>query len=302
MRARAGRQPSPRALAAMRGACGMGCWRRELTTCDVDAGSPFDLAVALPAGVTVLEASAGTGKTFTIAALAARYIAEGSGLARSSCSSPSRGWPPASCANACASASSATEQRATRGAGGRRRPGRRRDRRRCSRAGRAPTSERRSRLWRARSPTSTRPRSRPPTASARRCWTSSARSATSSPTSTFAENVDDLIEEVIDDLYVRRFYRQGGAPFDRAEAGRIARMAIDNPTAHRPSAARPARRAAAAMRHRLALAARKELERRKRELAMHDLRRPADASTATRSGAPAAAPRRRACGRATGWS
>ncbi|MGH9028094.1 MAG: UvrD-helicase domain-containing protein, partial [Acidimicrobiales bacterium] len=38
----------------------------------------FDLSGPLPgAGVTVLEASAGTGKTYTIAALVARYVAEG---------------------------------------------------------------------------------------------------------------------------------------------------------------------------------------------------------------------------------
>ena len=37
----------------------------------------FDVCGALPAGTTVLEASAGTGKTYTIAALTARYVAEG---------------------------------------------------------------------------------------------------------------------------------------------------------------------------------------------------------------------------------
>ncbi|MHB1064447.1 MAG: UvrD-helicase domain-containing protein [Georgenia sp.] len=37
----------------------------------------FDVTGPLPTGNTVLEASAGTGKTFTIAALAARYVAEG---------------------------------------------------------------------------------------------------------------------------------------------------------------------------------------------------------------------------------
>ena len=37
----------------------------------------FDLCGPLPAGTTVLEASAGTGKTFTIAGLAVRYLAEG---------------------------------------------------------------------------------------------------------------------------------------------------------------------------------------------------------------------------------
>jgi exodeoxyribonuclease V beta subunit len=38
---------------------------------------PFDVCGELPTGTIVLEASAGTGKTYTIAALAARYIAEG---------------------------------------------------------------------------------------------------------------------------------------------------------------------------------------------------------------------------------
>src|SRR5215204_7646854 len=40
----------------------------------------FDVCGPLPTGVTVLEASAGTGKTYTIAALAARYVAEGTPL------------------------------------------------------------------------------------------------------------------------------------------------------------------------------------------------------------------------------
>ena len=37
----------------------------------------FDLCGPLPTGTTLLEASAGTGKTFTLAALATRYVAEG---------------------------------------------------------------------------------------------------------------------------------------------------------------------------------------------------------------------------------
>ena len=37
----------------------------------------FDPAGPLPEGTTVLEASAGTGKTHTIATLATRYVAEG---------------------------------------------------------------------------------------------------------------------------------------------------------------------------------------------------------------------------------
>ena len=39
--------------------------------------APFDICGPLPTGTTVLEASAGTGKTYTIAALATRYVAEG---------------------------------------------------------------------------------------------------------------------------------------------------------------------------------------------------------------------------------
>jgi exodeoxyribonuclease V beta subunit len=42
----------------------------------------FDLAGPLPRGLTLLEASAGTGKTFAIAALATRYVAEGVPLDR----------------------------------------------------------------------------------------------------------------------------------------------------------------------------------------------------------------------------
>ncbi|MGQ0630867.1 MAG: UvrD-helicase domain-containing protein [Sporichthyaceae bacterium] len=39
--------------------------------------TPFDLLGPLPTGTTLLEASAGTGKTYTIAALVTRYVAEG---------------------------------------------------------------------------------------------------------------------------------------------------------------------------------------------------------------------------------
>ncbi|CAN5798634.1 exodeoxyribonuclease V subunit beta [soil metagenome] len=46
-------------------------------THDTEAVAAFDVCGPLPSGTTVLEASAGTGKTFTIAALATRYVAEG---------------------------------------------------------------------------------------------------------------------------------------------------------------------------------------------------------------------------------
>ena len=43
---------------------------------------PMDLTGALPDGTWVLEASAGTGKTYTIAGLVSRYVAEGTPLHR----------------------------------------------------------------------------------------------------------------------------------------------------------------------------------------------------------------------------
>lgn len=49
----------------------------EPATSDVAVEPVFDVCGPLPEGTTVLEASAGTGKTFTIAALATRYVAEG---------------------------------------------------------------------------------------------------------------------------------------------------------------------------------------------------------------------------------
>uniref|UniRef100_UPI0017A19B59 UvrD-helicase domain-containing protein n=1 Tax=Sporichthya sp. TaxID=65475 RepID=UPI0017A19B59 len=39
--------------------------------------APYELLGPLPSGTTLLEASAGTGKTYTIAALVTRYVAEG---------------------------------------------------------------------------------------------------------------------------------------------------------------------------------------------------------------------------------
>ena len=38
--------------------------------------APFDLTGALPEHLTLIEASAGTGKTYALAALATRYVAE----------------------------------------------------------------------------------------------------------------------------------------------------------------------------------------------------------------------------------
>jgi exodeoxyribonuclease V beta subunit len=47
-----------------------------VSTTALDEPAPFDLTGPLPSGTVVLEASAGTGKTYTIAGLATRWVAE----------------------------------------------------------------------------------------------------------------------------------------------------------------------------------------------------------------------------------
>lgn len=78
----------------------------------------------------------------------------------------------------------------------------------------------------------------------------------------FVEDVSDLMDDVVNDLFVRRFV--GERPrFARGEAMAVARAAIEHPSALLvPEAAAPD--SDAAMRVRLAHAARGELERRKR--------------------------------------
>lgn len=48
-----------------------------MTATTTGALTPFDITGELPTGTVLLEASAGTGKTWTIGALVARHIAEG---------------------------------------------------------------------------------------------------------------------------------------------------------------------------------------------------------------------------------
>lgn len=83
---------------------------------------------------------------------------------------------------------------------------------------------------------------------------------------TFVEDLSDLVEEVVDDLYVRRFHQVAWPPFNRSEALRIGRAAIANALARlEPVERRPGDEAQTwAMRRRLAEAVRAEVESRKR--------------------------------------
>jgi exodeoxyribonuclease V beta subunit len=221
------------------------------------AAPPFDLAGELPNGVTVLEASAGTGKTYAIAALAARYVADGTPLERVLLVTFTR------------MATGELRERvrdrlvsAEQGLG-------------RALAGTQPSGDRIVELF---------ARGSQELVSLRRARLARALADFDGATiatihgfcqevigglgiaadldrgAVLVEDVSDLVDEVVDDLYVRRFYREAAPPFRRAEALSIARFAIENPSA--PIV--PATGDIPEMRHRLALRARQELQERKR--------------------------------------
>ena len=84
------------------------------------------------------------------------------------------------------------------------------------------------------------------------------------PNVEFVEDLSDLLGEVVDDLYLRRFHQGEEPPFTRAQALQIAQVAVQNPDA--AIAAAPG--GAPTMRRGLALAVRRELEIRKQRLAV----------------------------------
>ncbi|MBV9817140.1 MAG: UvrD-helicase domain-containing protein [Solirubrobacterales bacterium] len=219
----------------------------------------FDLAGPLPTGVTVLEASAGTGKTYTIAGLAARYVADGVPLHELLLVTFTR------------IATGELRERV-------------RDR----------LVEVEAALCRAQSGD---PVGADPVARLLAAWDIPLRRARLAsaiadfdaatiatthgfcqemlgglgiageldPDVAFVQDLSDLVADVVDDLYVRRFSPPGReAAFGRQEAGQIARAAISDPWAEIVTGSGEV----AQMRGRLALAARQELHRRKRALAV----------------------------------
>ncbi len=216
----------------------------------------FDVRGPLPSGITVLEASAGTGKTYTIAALTARYVADGMALEHLLLVTFTR--------NATSELRERVRERlvsAERGLA------------RILDGGDAEGDEivellagqdaelRRRRLARA------------------VAGFDGATIATThgfcqemlgglgvagglDPDVAFVEDLSDLAADVVDDLYLRRFSPRGPTLFDRRQADWIARAAIDNPSARivgdGPEVAQT--------RARLAQAARAEFENRKRSM------------------------------------
>ena len=225
----------------------------------------FDLCGPLPAGVTVLEASAGTGKTYTIAALAARYVAEGMPLDRLLLITFTR-MATGELRDRVRERLVHTEHELTRILHGA--PDPRTDPivTLLATGEEHEITTRRDRLERAVADFDAA------TIATTHgfCQEVLAELGTVGdlePGTVFVEDVAELVEEALDDFYVRRFYGNHPVAFDRAEALTIARAAIFNPMAALEPQNEP-EQSTAAMRYRLASRIRDEVERRKRRLAV----------------------------------
>jgi exodeoxyribonuclease V beta subunit len=222
---------------------------------------PFDVCGPLPTGVTVLEASAGTGKTYTIAALAARYVAEGTPLDQLLLVTFTR-MATGELRERVRERLVGVEHGLSRALAG------------------APVSgaDEVVELLATGTPEALRVR-RDNLARALADFDAATIATTHGfcqevlgglgvagdvePDTTLVEDIDDLLREVVDDLYVRRFHRGETPEFGRDQALAIARVAVANPAT--PIEPRDAPdNTIAAMRRRLAEAVRQELDLRKR--------------------------------------
>ena len=224
----------------------------------------FDVCGELPTGTTVLEASAGTGKTFTIAALAARYVAEGHArLPELLLVTFGR--------EATQELRERVRERLVSAERGLRDPA-------AARTGTDPVAAlladvpdaeaavRRRRLTAALAEFDAA------TIATTHQFCGQMLTALGiagdAADAVFVESVDDLVVEVVDDFYVRKFAAKGaGTPaFDRTEALRLARRAVGDPQARLEPAGASG---TAAVRLSFATAVRGEVERRKRARGLH---------------------------------
>ncbi len=223
----------------------------------------FDVCGPLPEGVTVLEASAGTGKTYTIAGLAARYVAAGIPLRAVLVVTFTR-MATAELRDRVRERLVAAEQGLDRALAGAPPDGGDRVLALLADAPREEVEVRRRRL-----------------AEAVADFDSATIVTTHGfcqeilgglgiagdlePGITFAEDLRDLVEEVVDDLYVKAFHTRDEVLFDRAQALSIALAADGNPGAA-IEPADPGADLRPRARRRLALRVRAELDVRKRRL------------------------------------
>jgi exodeoxyribonuclease V beta subunit len=229
----------------------------------------FDICGPLPSGVTVLEASAGTGKTYTIAALATRYVADGLRLDELLLVTFTRA--------ATGELRDRVRQRltATRAA---------LDRALSGTPDAADAQDRLVALL-ARGDQDAVRRRRDRLAVALADFDAATIATTHGfcqevllglgvagdidPGHRFSEDARDLVEDVVADLYVNRFHDdKPPRGLDREQARTVVAAAIGNPSAPLAPLAHDAPGEAVALRHDLAAAARVELDRRKRALAL----------------------------------
>jgi exodeoxyribonuclease V beta subunit len=224
----------------------------------------FDLYGALPTGTTVLEASAGTGKTWTIAALATRYVAEGvAPLSELMLATFSRAATQ-ELRERVRERFSSTARALADGTGGDRLVEHLRD---CT------PDELRLRRHRLAHALSEFDAATIATTHSfcQQVLDGLGMSGDHEPGVTMVESVDDLLREVVDDLYLRKYAARGADPplLTPKDARDVARAATGDRQARlEPADAAPD--TAPGQRVGLAGAARVELERRKRLTGVRD--------------------------------
>jgi len=225
--------------------------------------APFDVCGPLPGGVTVLEASAGTGKTFTIAGLTARYVAAGVPLDQVLVVTFTR-MATAELRDRVRERLVSAEQGLDRAL-----------------AGTPPDPNDRVLALLADAPPEEVERRRRCLAAAVADFDAATIVTTHGfcqeilgglgiagdlePGITFVEDLRELVEEVVDDLYVGAFHDREEVLFDRRQALAVALAADRNPGAPLEPADRDAGLKPFA-RYRLATRVRKEIDVRKRRL------------------------------------
>ncbi|MFN2320677.1 MAG: UvrD-helicase domain-containing protein [Dermatophilaceae bacterium] len=225
----------------------------------------FDIAAPLPTGTVLLEASAGTGKTWTIAALVTRYVAEGvATLPQMLIVTFGRAASQelrARVREQLVIAEGALSQALT---GDEQVPA---DPLLALLIGTEPDElTRRHRRVRAALTHFDAATIATTHQFCQQVLRSLGVAGTSDAGATLVEDLDDLLVEVVDDLYLRGFIRADSAPFfTRSEALEIARLAVSDFHAElRPTAAEPG--SAPDRRVKFARAVREELDIRKRRL------------------------------------
>ena len=221
----------------------------------------FDVLGPLPQGTTVLEASAGTGKTWTIAALVTRYVAEGVhtldellvvtfGRAASRELRERVREHLVACAEALDDVETVPADPV------------------FAALADADPAERAARARRVREALTTFDEATIATIHqfCHQVLRGLGVAGDSDPRATLVEDVDDPLMEVVDDLFLRGFARsQDGPAFGLGEARGIARKVAEDPSAVIAPAA-PAAGSLDERRVRFSHAVREELERRKRRL------------------------------------